>query len=147
MPITPLFRLTQDDAHVVVEIRAPYMRPSSMEFDVDGCEFRFYAKPQYFLRLTFESGVEELGDECAKYDVETGVLTVRLRKAVAGRPFQDLDMLSKLLAPPLTSRRRRPSHPPAAAVGIEELDGGGGDDDDGGEGRSEGGGGGDGAGS
>lgn len=47
--ITPAFELSQDSDFLTLVIRVPYTRTSEFDIDVDGEDFKFYAKP-YFLR-------------------------------------------------------------------------------------------------
>ena len=60
----------------------------------------------YFLRLNFPHALQEEDEaSSARYDPSSGYLTVTLTKAVPGEHFEDLDLLSKLLAP----RRSEPA--------------------------------------
>jgi len=98
--ITPLFEVSQDDEFIVLVIKVPYMKASTFDYYIIGCEFKFYAKP-YFLRLTFPRPLdEEGGRERLAYDISNGVLTVHLPKAVRGQFFENLGMLTQLLAKP-----------------------------------------------
>ena len=82
--LTPLFEVSQDDTHIILIIRVPYMKASTMDYYITGAEFKFYAKP-YYLRLTFAHPLAEDGSEKAVYDIDKGELKVWLRKLVAGR--------------------------------------------------------------
>jgi protein SHQ1 len=82
--LTPLFSLTQDDLHVTLVLRVPYMKASTMDYYISGPEFKFYAKP-YYLRLTFPHMLAEGGNEKTQYDVDKGELTLILQKLVAGK--------------------------------------------------------------
>uniref|UniRef100_A0A673JSR8 SHQ1-like CS domain-containing protein n=2 Tax=Sinocyclocheilus rhinocerous TaxID=307959 RepID=A0A673JSR8_9TELE len=47
--ITPAFELSQDADFLTVVIRVPYTRTSEFDINIQGEDFKFYAKP-YFLR-------------------------------------------------------------------------------------------------
>lgn len=79
---------------------------------MDNTLFTIHINP-YFLRLNFSHALLEDDESSAKYDPASGYLTVTLTKAVKGQPFDDLDLLAKLLAP-------RPSKPQGPL--IEVLD-------------------------
>ena len=121
MPITPRFTLSQDDPHVTITIKIPYVRPSSAEIHVAGTDFSFYCKP-YLLKLAFPHTVIDTsdGDACAnnidavnngsvsthngsssnaEYDpnIDNGTLTIKLVKEEYGQFFEDLDLLTTLL--------------------------------------------------
>jgi protein SHQ1 len=53
----------------------------------------------YFLRLSFPGNLLEDDDSNASYDPTSGYFTVILTKQTACQTFEDLDLLSKLLAP------------------------------------------------
>ncbi len=50
-------------------------------------------------RLTFPNDIVDNGQQKSAYDVEKGELTVYLPKAVRGQVFENLDMLTTLMAP------------------------------------------------
>ena len=58
--LIPTFELRQTAEMVIVEIRVPFVRVSSMEFHVDGKDFHFYCKP-YLLKLTLPHEVVDDG--------------------------------------------------------------------------------------
>lgn len=76
--------------------------------------FTLHINP-YYLRLNFPHALQEDDEASAQYDPSTGFLTVTLTKAVPGQHFDDLDLLSKLLAP-------RPSELRSQGPLIEVLD-------------------------
>lgn len=47
--ITPVFRVTQNETHVKVQVHAPHARLSDAEVHVEEDEVKFFASP-YFLR-------------------------------------------------------------------------------------------------
>ena len=51
--IAPVFRLSQDDTHVIIVIRVPYVKIRSSKVFTELCNFRFYLKPDY-LNLKFK---------------------------------------------------------------------------------------------
>ncbi|XP_037638377.1 protein SHQ1 homolog isoform X1 [Sebastes umbrosus] len=96
--ITPAFDLSQDPEYLILSIRVPYTRTSEFDLYIDGTDFKFYAKP-YFLRLSLPGRIVEDGRENAKFDIDKGVVTVRVPKETAGEHFEGLQMLTSLLAP------------------------------------------------
>lgn len=68
--------------------------------------FTIHVNP-YFLRLNFSKSLVEDDDSSANYDPTSGYLTVTLTKETKGEVFEDLDLLTKLLAP--RPRVREPS--------------------------------------
>eukprot|EP00002_Diphylleia_rotans_P003841 TRINITY_DN12722_c0_g1_i2.p1 TRINITY_DN12722_c0_g1~~TRINITY_DN12722_c0_g1_i2.p1 ORF type:complete len:445 (+),score=107.55 TRINITY_DN12722_c0_g1_i2:57-1391(+) len=113
--ITPRFQVTQEANFVVVEIHAPYIKSDVAEFDISGCEFRFHAKP-FFLRLRFPHPIKEDGSETATYDIDSGMMAVRLPKETPGLHFENLDLIT-LLAPKAPGKAKK-----TAAPLIEVLD-------------------------
>ncbi|KAJ1842007.1 hypothetical protein LPJ73_005934, partial [Coemansia sp. RSA 2703] len=95
--ITPRFSVEQDDARVYVKIHAPHVRAQTVEFDVDEDQFKFYASP-YYLRLTFPGKVVEDETSSASFDAAAGDISVSLAKQVHGENFENLDLLTSLLA-------------------------------------------------
>lgn len=95
--ITPKFTVTQDDTFIILTLHVPYLKITEMEMFIEGAQFKFYLKP-YYLRLTFSHELVENGEEKAQYSVDTGDLVMKLPKATKGQHFEDLEMISKLLA-------------------------------------------------
>ncbi|KAJ2786159.1 hypothetical protein GGI15_001685 [Coemansia interrupta] len=95
--ITPRFSVEQDEARVYVKIHAPHVRAQTVEFDVDEDQFKFYASP-YYLRLTFPGKVVEDETSSASFDAASGDISVSLAKQVHGEKFENLDLLTSLLA-------------------------------------------------
>ncbi|KAJ2487215.1 hypothetical protein IWW37_005337 [Coemansia sp. RSA 2050] len=100
--ITPRFAVRQDHANVFVTIFAAHIRAQALEFDVDEYQFKFFASP-YYLRLTFPGKVVEDESSTASLDASTGQISVTLAKQTPGEYFENLDLLSSLLA---TKRQR-----------------------------------------
>ncbi|KAJ2890400.1 hypothetical protein IWW38_004155, partial [Coemansia aciculifera] len=100
--ITPRFNVRQDHGHVYVTIHAAHVRAQTLEFDVDEYQFKFYASP-YYLRLTFPGKVVEDDSSAASFDASEGQISVTLAKQTPGEVFENLDLLSSLLA---TKRER-----------------------------------------
>ncbi|KAL7750139.1 hypothetical protein RI367_004311 [Sorochytrium milnesiophthora] len=122
--LTPRFSVTQDDAAVRVVIHCPYVKAQDVEVFVAGTEFRFHIKP-YFLRLTFSHAIVDNDDAGAVYDAASGDFTVTLPKSEPGTVFENLDILSSLLAPTAsTATARQPTSL------IEECDAGRAPEDD-----------------
>ena len=141
--VTPFFQCTQDDTFLIIKIRIPNARCEEMEFYTAGDQFVFYAKP-YFLRfdaiyrllllqLSFRLNLSgELIDDTreeAQIDWNTNEVTVKVVKKNQGEYFQDLDMVSQLLAkrakPEVkisTEESAIPSDLPGGMHLIEEID-------------------------
>ena len=109
--ITPYFFLEQTDEHVVLNIKAPFIKAQEVEYHVEGPEFYFYSSP-YYLRLCFNQSFVEDGQVKITYDTKQVVF--HLPKAQPGEFFTGLDLLSTLLY--------TPTPPPAPTSLIEELD-------------------------
>jgi protein SHQ1 len=75
---------------------------------VDETLFTLHINP-YYLRLNFSHALQD-DDEAssARYDPGSGYLTVSLTKVVRGQEFEDLDLLTKLLAPRRSERSQGP---------------------------------------
>ena len=100
--ITPRFSCSQNDRSVVVAVYCPSVRASEIETHVDDTLLSLHVSP-YFLRLSFPASVVEDDQSSAVYDPASGYLTLALTKLNRGENFPDLDLLSKLLAPPAQS--------------------------------------------
>lgn len=98
MPVTPRFKLSQDEATITVHIDAPYVKFSDSEMRISDNEFSFYCKP-YLLKLYFSGEVVEDGNASANYDVDKGQFTIKVPKLNEGEQFLDLDMQTKLMTP------------------------------------------------
>uniref|UniRef100_G3PDD2 Protein SHQ1 homolog n=1 Tax=Gasterosteus aculeatus TaxID=69293 RepID=G3PDD2_GASAC len=96
--ITPAFDLSQDPDFLILSLRVPYTRTSEFDLYIDGTDFKFFAKP-YFLRLSLPGRIVEDGRETAKFDIDAGLVTLRVPKETAGEHFEGLQMLTSLLAP------------------------------------------------
>jgi len=99
MPITPKFKITQNDENVVLRINIPHVRITNMEIVADGTEFSFYCKP-YLLKLKLPHDVDGESELCKGVydpDSEDGIVTVTLPKFTQGLHFPNLDMLTTLL--------------------------------------------------
>eukprot|EP00043_Microstomoeca_roanoka_P018334 m.195463 g.195463 ORF g.195463 m.195463 type:complete len:602 (-) comp16803_c0_seq1:301-2106(-) len=101
--LTPEFSLTQDEWHVYVTIRAPYVKVSEVDWLVEGNLFQFHVAP-YFLRLTFDGELIEDERAKAQYDIDKSEFVVTLPKVEAGM-FPNLDMQTLLM-----SRRQKQQH-------------------------------------
>lgn len=95
--ITPSFRITQDEDFVNIIIKCPYIKAQNVEFFVDGTEFKFYIKP-YYLRLNLPGKIVEDGREKATYNIKTSEVNVRIPKETPGEFFEDLSLLTNLMA-------------------------------------------------
>ncbi|KAG2189066.1 hypothetical protein INT44_004208 [Umbelopsis vinacea] len=95
--ITPAFTVEQDHSSVTIKINTPHVRAQDVDLFVEGSEFKFYLKP-YFLRLQLPGNIIEDEKSTANYDIATGIFTIMVTKETAGEHFEDLDLLTKLLA-------------------------------------------------
>lgn len=69
--ITPKFGLSQDDNHLIVHIRLPYVKITNSQFYIEKNTFKFYLKP-YLLTLNFEQSLKEEEEPAdLKYDYNT----------------------------------------------------------------------------
>ncbi|XP_015588797.1 protein SHQ1 homolog isoform X2 [Cephus cinctus] len=97
--LTPRFELTQSDSEVVITVHAPYANIKDTEVYVDGTDFRFFSSP-YYLRLKLPGEIEENDASSGSYDCEKGDFVFRFSKVHVGEHFENLDMITTLLAPP-----------------------------------------------
>eukprot|EP00520_Triparma_pacifica_P006793 CAMPEP_0118642578 /NCGR_PEP_ID=MMETSP0785-20121206/5907_1 /TAXON_ID=91992 /ORGANISM="Bolidomonas pacifica, Strain CCMP 1866" /LENGTH=458 /DNA_ID=CAMNT_0006534133 /DNA_START=23 /DNA_END=1396 /DNA_ORIENTATION=+ len=141
MPRVPQFTLSQTSTSLSITIRLPFIRVSSSETLVEGCNVSFSCSP-YLLKLTFPGELVEDDDSTAVYDPndENGTLTLTLSKVVEG-DFPDLDLTTKLLQPralPKKLAARNASGPPLIeVVGTTTNEDAGEDSDDEDEGDEE----------
>ncbi|KAJ2444043.1 hypothetical protein IWW46_002221 [Coemansia sp. RSA 2440] len=115
--ILPKFSVRQDNDRVYVTIHVAHVRTTSIELDIDGDQLKFSASP-YYLRLTFPGKVVEDEDSNAKFDAGTGDILVTLSKQTPGEHFENLDLLTSLLA---TRREQANVATNAARPLIEEI--------------------------
>ena len=96
--LTPRFKLTQDDNHVYITVHAPYTNIGDTEIDVDGDNFLFVSSP-YFLRLRLPGRIVD--NDCSKgsYLCDSGDFRLSFVKETTGEHFENLDMITSLLAP------------------------------------------------
>ena len=97
--LTPRFEITQTDTEVAITVHAPYANIKDTEVYVDGTDFRFFSNP-YYLRLQLPGEIEENNSSSGSYDCEKGDFTLRFSKVNKGEHFENLDMITVLLAPP-----------------------------------------------
>lgn len=105
--ITPSFEIKQDHHFLYITIKAPYSKVSEVDIFIDGEDFKFFAKP-YFLRLSLPGSLIEDERANTKYDAENGDYLIKIAKEVPGTHFEDLDMLTKLLATPGERQLKQP---------------------------------------
>lgn len=96
--LTPAFELSQDISSLTISIRVPYAKAAEKYVYFEDCDFTFYCKP-YYLRLNLPGRVIYEEDPPVSYDLEKGIVTVKMKKANPGEQFEDLDLITKLLAP------------------------------------------------
>lgn len=107
--ITPQFSVRQDENRIYIDIRTLHIRSAgrSMEFTVESDLFVFALNP-YYLRLRFPGKL--LSDEDQKaveddslksitsYDASKSIIHISICKETPGQHFEDLDLVTKLLA-------------------------------------------------
>ncbi|XP_043252297.1 protein SHQ1 homolog isoform X1 [Colletes gigas] len=124
--LTPRFKITQTDTEVLILIQAPYANVKDTEVYVDGTDFRFYSTP-YYLRLKLPGQIEENDHSFGSYDCEKGNFDLQFSKVTKGEYFENLDMITTLLAPPkkkknmLTSNIEVIGNPSANSEDINET--------------------------
>lgn len=96
--LTPRFKLSQDENHVFISIHAPYTNIGDTEIDVDGENFLFVSSP-YFLRLRLPSRIVDNDRSKGSYTCESGDFNLTFDKKNPGEHFENLDMITSLLAP------------------------------------------------
>lgn len=96
--LTPRFKLSQDENHVYVTVHAPYTNIGDTEIDVDGENFLFVSSP-YFLRLRLPGRIVENEQSKGSYTCDSGDFTLTFDKETQGEHFENLDMITSLLAP------------------------------------------------
>lgn len=111
MPVVPKFTIEQEDDFIVLKIHVPYIRISDLQYTIDGKSFSFYIKP-YLLRLNFPEPLVDDERATATYEPtdNNGTVTVRIPKEEPGLVFEDLDLLTKLKQPKISTRVNAKSH-------------------------------------
>lgn len=113
--ITPKFSIRQEANRLYITIHLPHIRASTdIEFQVDGNVFIFSLSP-YYLRLRFSHALlndedeRVIDDESLKstlnYNASDCTVEISIAKETPGQEFEDLDLLTKLLA-----RAKNPDH-------------------------------------
>lgn len=95
--ITPQFEVEQDSKFIYVNIKAPHIKASLIQFDVADDTFVF-TLPPYYLRLRFPGNIVEDDRMTQSYDLASSTVRCQVAKLHEGEHFDDLDMISKLLA-------------------------------------------------
>ncbi|XP_049880722.1 protein SHQ1 homolog [Pectinophora gossypiella] len=96
--LTPRFKLSQDENHVFITIHAPYTNIGDTEIDVDGENFLFVSSP-YFLRLRLPGKIVENDKSKGSYVCDSGDFNLTFDKDSPGEHFENLEMITSLLAP------------------------------------------------
>ncbi|CAH0721147.1 unnamed protein product, partial [Brenthis ino] len=96
--LTPRFKLSQDANHVFITVHAPYTNIGETEIDVDGENFLFVSSP-YFLRLRLPGRIIENDSSKGSYTCDSGDFSLTFDKETPGEHFENLDMITNLLAP------------------------------------------------
>jgi hypothetical protein len=71
--ITPLFTISQTENSLILNIKCPFIKASTVEVDVDLSTLRFLANP-YFLKLVFNEPLDK--QTACSYDIDTGLVTL-----------------------------------------------------------------------
>lgn len=96
--LTPRFKLSQDENHVFIVVHAPYTNIGDTEIDVDGENFLFVSSP-YFLRLRLPGRIVESERSKGSFNCDAGDFELSFDKETPGEHFENLDMITSLLAP------------------------------------------------
>ncbi|KAF5101819.1 hypothetical protein D0Z00_000681 [Geotrichum galactomycetum] len=132
--ITPKFSIRQDANRLYITIYLPHIRASTdIEFQVDSNVFIFSLSP-YYLRLRFSHALLNDEDErvidnetlksTLNYNASDCTVEISIAKETPGQEFEDLDLLTKLLA-----RAKNPDHRAPSSSGdvprplIQEIGG------------------------
>lgn len=95
--IVPLFKLSQTPDILTIEITAKYVNFRRLEFLVEDDKLYFYCRP-YHLNLHLPGSVQsEILN--SKFDVDTGIFTIQMKKTTPGEHFKNLDLITRLLSP------------------------------------------------
>ncbi|KAG5513336.1 hypothetical protein PMAC_001399 [Pneumocystis sp. 'macacae'] len=108
--ITPSFSLNQDENYLYIEIHAVFIRTQNIEIYVEGNDFIFSAMP-YYLRLYLPGKVVEDKFSEMSYDISAEKVKIKVSKETPGTIFNDLDLMSTLLAKPKASYSKKESAP------------------------------------
>ena len=89
--LTPIFSVAQDDAVVTITMRTPYVRAEELELDVSGNVFKCHVRP-YYLSLAFKQRLmsSEASEPRARWDVDSGEMTVVIKKETPGEHFAQI---------------------------------------------------------
>lgn len=96
--LTPRFKISQDERHIYINVHAPYTNIGETEIDVDGENFLFVSSP-YFLRLRLPGRIIENDRSKGSYTCDSGDFNLTFDKENVGEHFENLDMITSLLAP------------------------------------------------
>ncbi|XP_008560549.1 protein SHQ1 homolog [Microplitis demolitor] len=96
--LTPRFELSQDESELIINIYAPYANIKDTEVYVEKTDFRFFSSP-YYLRLKLPGEIIENDKSFGSYDCDTGKFLLKFSKINPGEHFDNLDMITTLLAP------------------------------------------------
>ncbi|XP_011559748.3 protein SHQ1 homolog [Plutella xylostella] len=96
--LTPRFKLSQDENHVFITVHAPYTNVRDTEVEVDGESLLFVSSP-YFLRLQLPGKIVENEKSKGSYKADSGDFELTFDKETPGEHFENLDMITSLLAP------------------------------------------------
>ncbi|CAH2248837.1 protein SHQ1 homolog [Pararge aegeria] len=96
--LTPRFKLAQDENRVYITVHAPYTNIGETEIDVDGENVLFVSAP-YFLRLRLPGRIVENDLSKGSYCCDSGDFKLVFEKETPGEHFENLDMITSLLAP------------------------------------------------
>ncbi|XP_066591162.1 protein SHQ1 homolog isoform X2 [Prorops nasuta] len=110
---TPRFGIVQTENEVSITVHAPYSVIRDTEISVDGDDFRFYSTP-YYLRLKLPGEIEENDESSGSYDCEKGDFVLKFSKVNKGEHFENLDMITSLLAP---SKKKNNTAPTIEVIG------------------------------
>lgn len=122
--LTPRFEITQTDTQITIIIHSPYSNIKDTDVDVNGTNFTFSSNP-YYLRLVLPGEIADTNDASCSYDIDKGDFTYTFPKVNKGEHFENLDMITTLLAPPTRKSKSFPTievigNPSASSADIDE---------------------------
>ena len=96
--ITPIFFLSQNNECLIIKVRLPYVKISSVDILADGNIFRLFLHP-YFLEINLKNELKQNAIKKTVYDHNNFYLTIEIEKKNKDENFENLNLLTSLLNP------------------------------------------------
>lgn len=96
--ITPIFFLSQNGECLIIKVRLPYVKISSVDILADGNIFRLFLHP-YFLEINLKNELKHNAIKKTVYDHNDFYLTIEIEKKNINEKFENLDLITSLLNP------------------------------------------------